>query len=153
MTFRAKKRGKFYRLEGRYGERQRRGSGERERFRLSLGTMNGDAAQILVAKIDQALAEGPTSTKWNDLRAVLPPETFAELAAIAGHVAKSEAPKQTWKDLAAKFSAWTQQRVALDKMRNSTRALRANIKSVRRFLGNPRDRESRRRDARGDRGF
>jgi integrase len=122
MTFRAKKRGKFYRLEGRYGEALRRGSGERERFRLSLGTMNGDAAQILVSKIDQALAEGPASAKWNDLRAVLPPDTFAALATIAGYVAKSETPKHTWKDLAARFSGWTQQRVALDKMRNSTRA-------------------------------
>ena len=87
MTFRVKKRGKFYRLEGRYGERLRRGCGERERLRLSLGTMNGDAAQILVSKIDQALAEGPRSTRWNDLRAVLPPDTFRTLAAIAGYVA------------------------------------------------------------------
>jgi len=122
MTFRAEKRGKFYRLEGRYGEALRRGSGERERFRLSLGTMNGDAAQILVSKIDQALAEGPASAKWNDLRAVLPPDTFAALATIAGYVATPETPKHTWKDLAARFSAWMQQRVALDKMRNSTRA-------------------------------
>jgi integrase len=121
MTFRATKRSKYYRLEGRYGDRAKRGSGERQRFRLSLGTMHGDTANTLVAKIDQALAEGPTSTKWNDLRVVLPPETFAELAAIVGHIAKSEAPKHTWSDLAAKFSAWTQQRVALDKMRNSTR--------------------------------
>ena len=120
MTFRAKKRGKFYRLEGRYGEALRRGSGERERFRLSLGTMNGDAAQVLVSKIDQALAEGPTSAKWNDLCAVLPPETFAALATIAGYVAKPETPKHSWKDLAVRFSAWTQQRVALDKMRDST---------------------------------
>ncbi|MGB2643434.1 MAG: tyrosine-type recombinase/integrase [Candidatus Acidiferrum sp.] len=121
MTFRAKKRGKFYRLEGRYGEALRRGSGERERFRLSLGTMNGDAAQVLVSKIDQALAEGPRSAKWNDLRAVLPPETFGTLAAIAGHIAEPETPKHTWKDLAAKRSEWMDRRVALDKLRDSTR--------------------------------
>jgi integrase len=121
MTFRAKKRGKFYRLEGRYGERLQRGSGERERLRLSLGTMNGDAAQILVSKIDQALAEGATSPKWNVLRGVLPPETFTTLAEIAGHVSRPETPKRTWKDLAAKFSEETQRRVALDKMRDTTR--------------------------------
>lgn len=118
MTFRAKKRGKLYRLEGRFGEQLRRGTGERERVRLSLGTMNGDAAQVLVSKIDQALAEGPGSAKWNGLRAVLPTETFAALAAIAGYV---ESAKHTWKDLAALFSAWMQQRVALDKLRDSTR--------------------------------
>jgi integrase len=121
MTFRAKKRGKTYRLEGRYGERARRGSGERERLRLSLGTSNNDAAQALVGKIDRALAGGPTSTLWTELRAVLPPQTFQCLADIIGYEAKPESPKHTWTDLAAKFSAWTAQRVALDKMRNSTR--------------------------------
>jgi integrase len=121
MTFRVKKRGKFYRLEGRHGDRGRRGSGERERLRLSLGTMNGDAAQILVGKIDQALAEGRESNKWVDLRAVLPPETFAELAAIVGYVEKAEALKHTWVDLSEKFSSWMTQRIALDKMRSSTR--------------------------------
>jgi integrase len=135
MTFRAKKRGKFYRLEGRYGEHLQRGSGERERFRLSLGTMNGDAAQILLSKIDQALAEGPMSTKWNDLSAVLPPETFAALAAIAGYVAQPETPKHLWKDLAVKFSEWMQQRVALDKMRDTTRRRYAQtVKSFGDFL-------------------
>ena len=33
-----------------------------------------------------------------------------------------EAPSHTWKDLASKFSDWTAQRVALGKMRDSTRA-------------------------------
>jgi integrase/recombinase XerD len=123
MTFRAKKRGKTYRLEGRYGERARRGSGERERLRLSLGTSNNDAAQALVGKIDRALAAGPTSTLWTELSAVLPPETFQCLAAIVGYVdeIKADLPKHTWADLAAKFAAWTVQRVALDKMRDSTR--------------------------------
>jgi integrase len=125
MTFRVKKRkgGKTYRLEGRYGERSRRGSGERERLRLSLGTSNNDAAQILAGKIDRALAGGPTSTLWTELRAVLPPETFQYLAAIVGYVdeVKPESPRHTWTDLAEKFAAWTVKRVALDKMRASTR--------------------------------
>jgi integrase len=44
-------------------------------------------------------------------------------AAIVSYVdeVKLEAPKHTWLDLAAKFSAWTAQRVTLDKMRGSTR--------------------------------
>jgi integrase len=123
MTFRAKKRGKIYRLEGRYGERAQRGSGERERLRLSLGTSNNDAAQVLVGKIDRALVGGSASTLWIELRAVLPPETFQCLAAIVGHLddVKPEAPKHTWTELADRFAAYMLQRVALDKMRESTR--------------------------------
>ena len=83
MTFYVKKRGKKYRLEGRHGERLRRGSGERERLRLTLGTMNGEAAQKLHGRIDRALADGPSSLLWAELRAVLPPETFNKLAGIA----------------------------------------------------------------------
>jgi hypothetical protein len=123
MTFQVKKRGKTYRLEGRYGERARRGSGERKRLRLSFGTLNHDAAGVLAGKIDRALAGGPTSTLWTELRPVLPPETFQCLAAIVGYVddKKPELPKHTWADLPEKFAAWTLQRVALDRMRNSTR--------------------------------
>ena len=80
MTFRVKKRGSTYRLEGRYGERSKRDSGERERLRLSLGTSSGDAAQALLTKIDKALAGGPDSLLWSELRGVLPPETFDRLA-------------------------------------------------------------------------
>ena len=85
MTFRVKKRGKIFRLEGRAGKRGRRGAGERDRIRLSLGTMNGDAAQLLHSRIERALAEGPTSGLWRELRTVLPADTFEKLAAIAGH--------------------------------------------------------------------
>jgi integrase len=122
MTFYVKKRGKTYRLEGRFGDRARRGSGERERLRLSLGTMNGDAAQLVHGKIERALALGPDAPIWNELRNILPPETFGKLATIAGHVSTQAAPRVTWADLTTKFSAWTSQRVALGKMRNSTRA-------------------------------
>jgi hypothetical protein len=80
MTLRVKKRGVTYRLEGRLGERAQRGAGERDRIRLSLGTGNGDAAQICLGKIERALAEGPTSLLWKELGNLLPPETFAKLA-------------------------------------------------------------------------
>jgi integrase len=121
MTFRVKKRGKTYRLEGRFGGRSQRGTGERERLRLSLGTMSGDAAQVLLGRIDRALAEGPTSPLWAELYRVLPPETFERLAAIGGHVPEEQTPKHTWHDLAAMFSAWMRQRLALGKLRESTR--------------------------------
>ncbi|MGB8592527.1 MAG: tyrosine-type recombinase/integrase [Candidatus Acidiferrales bacterium] len=123
MTLRIKKRRKAYQLEGRAGECVRRGSGERERLRLSLGTTNGDSAQILLCKIERALALGPDSSLWRDLRGVLPADTFARLATIAGHTAEQnlDSPKHSWDDLASKFSAWMTQRVALDKLRDSTR--------------------------------
>ncbi len=123
MTFRVKKRGKTYRLEGRAGERLRRGTGERDRVRLSLGTMNGDAAQLLHSRIERALAEGSNSALWSELRGVLPSDTFEKLAAIAGHVAEktSDKPKHTWADLKTKFSAWLLHRIALGKLRDSTK--------------------------------
>jgi integrase len=126
MTFRVKKRGETYRLEGRAGRvgdvRVRRGAGERERIRLSLGTHNGDAAHLLHGKIERALAEGPDSTLWRNLRSVLPADTFTKLAAIAGHVPDQKAaPECRWTDLVAKFKRWMSQRVALDKLRESTR--------------------------------
>jgi integrase len=123
LTFYVKKRGKTYRLEGRHGERARRGTGERERLRLSLGTMNGNAAQVLHSNIERALAEGPDSLLWTKLRGLLPPETFQKLAAIAGHDPDKAAglPQFTWQDLQTKFTSWTAQRVALGKMRDSTR--------------------------------
>jgi len=121
MTLRAKKRGGTYRLEGRLGDRARRGSGERDRIRLSLGTSNGDAAQICLGKIERALAEGSTSPLWKELNNLLPPETFTKLAAIAGYEPMVEVPRHTWEQLESKFKAWMMQRVALDRLRDSTR--------------------------------
>lgn len=121
MTLRVKKRGSTYRLEGRIGDRARRGSGERERLRLSLGTANGDAAQICLSKIERALAEGSTSPLWKELGNLLPPETFAKLAAVVSYQPMAEAPRHTWEELESKFKAWMTQRVALDKLRDSTR--------------------------------
>jgi integrase len=123
MTFRLRKRGGTYRLEGRYGERARRNSGERERLRLSLGTSNGGAAEVTFNKIERALAAGSSSLLWRELRTVLPPETFAKLAQVAGHEPGqiAEVPRHTWQDLSSRFAAWMSQRVALDKMRDSTR--------------------------------
>ena len=69
------------------------------------------------------MAAGPSSLLWRELRTVLPPETFAKLAQVAGHEPEqiAEGPRHTWQGLSSKFAAWMSQRVALDKMRDSTR--------------------------------
>lgn len=121
MSLRVRKRGTTYRLEGRLGDRAGRGSGERDRIRLSLGTANGDAAQLCLSRVERALAEGPTSQIWNELRKLLPPDTFTKLAAIVGYQATPKARRHTCEDLVSGFKAWMPQRVALDKMRDSTR--------------------------------
>jgi integrase len=137
MTFYVRKRGKTYRLEGRHGERLRRGTGERERLRLALGTMNGEAAQKLHGRIERALADGPSSLLWPELRGVLPLETFNKLAAIAGYDGEKaqEAPRYSWQDLESKITTWMTQRVALGKMRDSTKSRYAQtVASFREFL-------------------
>ncbi len=121
MTLRVKKRGSTYRLEGRLGDRARRGSGERDRIRLSLGTANGDAAQIYLGKVERALAEGSTSPIWKELANLLPPETFAKLAAVVGYQPDTDAPCHTWEALELRFKAWMTQQMALDKLRDTTR--------------------------------
>ena len=52
--------------------------------RRSLGTKNKSAAHHLANRIETALAEGPRSTKWRELKPVLPRSTFKELAKFAG---------------------------------------------------------------------
>jgi integrase len=123
MIFRIKKRRKTYRLEGRAGARGRRGTGGRERLRLSLDTRNGKAAEDLHVRIELALAEGPTSRLWVGLRAVLPADTFEKLAAIAGLELEEtpSAPNPSWNDLESKFIAWMSNRIALGKLQESTR--------------------------------
>jgi integrase len=124
MTLRVRKRGAVYQLEGRACDRGPRGNGERERVRISLGTASHEAALAWHTTIEKALAEGPTSIRWRELRRVLAPEAFEKLAAIVGHVPKDEpeAPKYFWADLTAKFSSWMTQRIATGKLRDSTRA-------------------------------
>ncbi len=139
MTFYVRKRGKTYRLEGRHGERLHRGTGERERLRLALGTLNAEAAQKLLGRIERALADGPGSVLWAELRSVLPPETFNKLAAIAGYDGEKpqNAPRYCWQDLESKFTTWMTQRVALGKLRDSTKArYTQTVNSFREFVTN-----------------
>jgi len=67
------------------------------------------------------LAEGSTSPLWKELSNLLPAETFAKLAGIAGYQPMAEVPRHTWEGLISRFKAWMAQRVTLDKMRDSTR--------------------------------
>lgn len=95
-----------------------------QRVRLSLGTRNGDAAQRLASRIEKALAEGAESGIWAELKPVLPELTFTRLAGSVGYKApeaKPEAPKPTWKDLRANFEAYMQKRIAIGRLRESTR--------------------------------
>ncbi len=68
-------------------------------------------------------AEGPGSALWRELQGVLPPETFSKLAALTGYdeTQSREPVRLTWSDLEKKFSAWMVQRVALGKLRDTTR--------------------------------
>src|ERR1700758_792984 len=94
------------------------------RVRLSLGTRNQDAAQRLASRIEKALAEGPKSEIWEEVKAVLPERTFRALADSVGYVPpqiQPETPKPTWKNLRSSFEGYMRKRIALGKLRESTR--------------------------------
>ena len=55
-----------------------------QRLRCALGVSNREAAIRLENKITFALADGPKSAVWNELRFSLPPTTFRSLTAKAG---------------------------------------------------------------------
>lgn len=89
-------------------------------LRLALGTGNVGAASTLVNRIERAVAEGGTSALWPELKRMLPPRTFETLATIANYC---EAPAEKvllWADLLAAFTLEMEQRIALDKLRDST---------------------------------
>lgn len=95
-----------------------------ERVRLSLGTRNQDAAMRLASRIEKALAEGPQSVIWAELKPVLPEQTFNRFANSVGHKPPEPEPepyKPTWSDLRVKFDAYMKKRIAIGKLRESTR--------------------------------
>lgn len=97
---------------------------EGKRVRLSLGTRNQDAAHRLASRIEKALAEGSSSAIWEELKPVLPEYTFQRLSASVGYVAPEkhpEKPKPTWSNVRASFEAYMRKRIALSKLRESTR--------------------------------
>jgi hypothetical protein len=85
--------------------------------RGSLGTRNKDAANRMKHKLEIALTEGSGSVLWDDLRELLPCETFARFAAFAG---VKEQPLPTWSDLHSSFAVFAEQRVKIGKLAQST---------------------------------
>ena len=53
-------------------------------IRGSLGTRDKGAALRFLQRIEMALADGPRSTVWPELRQVLPPRTFQRLVEHVG---------------------------------------------------------------------
>jgi integrase len=92
-------------------------------LRLPLGTANKDAARVTVDHVERALSEGQTSLRWPELQKLLPPRTFAALAAVANYREPEvieEAPATTWHDLEAAFRTKMKQRILLGKLAEST---------------------------------
>jgi integrase len=94
------------------------------RMRLSLGTRNEDAAQRLASRIEKALAEGGNSVIWAELKPVLPQYTFQQLAESVGYQPPGiqvEPLKATWGDLRRSFEGYMDKRIAIGKLRESTK--------------------------------
>jgi integrase len=87
------------------------------RIRGAFGTPNKDAAYRLARKLDNALADGPDSELWLELRKLLPQATFARFAEYVGW---REKQLPTWIDLRRSFEAHLEQRIAIGKFREST---------------------------------
>src|SRR5258705_8737095 len=105
------KRGPIYRVVGSVGEK---------RVRLSLGTRRAEHAHLLVSRIDRALSEGSQSSLWQQLRAVLPAQTFLILASFVGWAEPHRRHEPVWAELSTAFECWMGQRMALNRLRSST---------------------------------
>jgi integrase len=81
--------------------------------RGSLGTKDRDNALRLSHRIDIALAEGPRSPVWFELRPVLPSPTFTRLANYAGVEGKLVL---TWKESRSLFESHQDLQVGLDRL-------------------------------------
>lgn len=81
--------------------------------RGSLGTKDHGAALRLIHRIEIAIAEGPRSTLWSELRPALPSPTFTRLSNYAGVEAKVVL---TWKESRSLFEAHQNLQVRLDRL-------------------------------------
>jgi integrase len=90
-----------------------------KRLRGALKTRSSDVARRLVHRIELAIAEGPDSRLWSELRALLPHSTYKAFTEYAG-VKPQQLP--TWEDLKAGFKVFTEQRIKLGKFAESTSA-------------------------------
>jgi integrase len=73
-----------------------------------------------VNRIERAVADGNSSSLWPELKRALPPNTFNVLAKIANYRESQVEKTFQWEDLNAAFTREMQQRIALDKLRDST---------------------------------
>jgi type 1 fimbriae regulatory protein FimB len=96
----------------------------RERVRLALRTERKADALRITHKIEMALAEGNSSTLWEELLDQLPRITFDK---FAGHVGwrrltkPIEPPKSTWEQLRTNYNAKLAKEFAKGNLRESTR--------------------------------
>src|ERR1700736_6366745 len=98
------------------------GSLNREEVRLSLGTEEKAAAIRQDAKLDRAIAEGPTSPLWYELNESLPQKTFKFFAHRIGVITSGNkaTAKSTWQDLRGAFELEMERMVA-NKVRGAGR--------------------------------
>lgn len=89
-----------------------------DRLRGSLGTKSKEASARLKGRLENALAEGPTSVIWRELKPVLPKSTFARFSTYSG-VRSDNSP--TWERLESIFRTHLNQRVSLGKLSPNTR--------------------------------
>lgn len=119
-----------------------------ERIRLALGTDQKNVALRRIAKIENAVADGPTSSLWPELNDAIPPATFKYFADRVGYVRPNRATaKMTWQDLCDAFEAEMQRLIDNKKrgadseegtMADSTRQrYRQTIRHFTDFLADP----------------
>lgn len=85
--------------------------------RGTLGTRTHTVALRLSHRIEMALAEGPRSTIWAEIRTALPPGTYASLTKYAGVEPKLTS---TFKELRALFDSHQQQRFKMRSLSTQT---------------------------------
>jgi len=88
------------------------------RIRAALGTQNRAAALNLLHRLEMAIAQGPTSSLWPQLKLVLPSPTFTKFANVVGF---TEIEPIDWTVLRDGFLVHLKQRVSLGKLAESTK--------------------------------
>jgi site-specific recombinase XerD len=91
--------------------------GQLHAVRGSLGTRNHGAALRVVHRIEIALAEGPRSSVWAELKPVIPGPTFARLAQYAGIEGRLIL---TWNEFRDNFESYQEQQVKEDELARNT---------------------------------
>ena len=85
--------------------------------RRSLGTQNSEAAHNLRRRLENALAEGPKSILWSQLRPILPAETFSAFANLVG---VHENCNPMWREFRGLFESHMNQLVKSKEREGST---------------------------------